>query len=422
MKNTIKNITLALLLAFAAVQFTACGYEPVFYGIMNDVAPEEATVNGNITSISRCTINSEEYLVLSNGGSLSYKPVTSSKHGDWKTSNIKFKFKFHHYNYFPTSSEPEGHIGEQILRVIADESNLYLLTSTFKQDNEYGVVLPDSINFWTCKLDDLLSNNADIWTNIAADNRSLFPTGFDSATSQLLMDFSLFYTNSPQPEHRKAYLSVMDSATAKVSYYLLKGSQAPEEITPSNYVKLNELSTKINSAFYIGDTLYFTDSLAVSTNETSQADATLACIAGIKKNSNKKYDLFSYEGSGDPVSFIELSSPVASLAFTADSILIGKGNYTSVYTSNGGIDRVLLDSEFGKPLSETAAFENNAKYQFTSSYILMTLLNADPSQKEADSCLYTTISYRGSGSSSSASFYNVGLWSYYPKRGNWNRE
>ncbi len=422
MKKTIKNITLGLLLAFAIFQLTSCGYEPVFYGIMHDVAPEEATVNGNITSISRCLINSEEYLVLSNGGSLSYKPITSSKHGEWKTSNIKFKFKFHHYNYFATSSEGEGHIGEQILHVIADQSNIYLLTASFKQDNEYGVVLPDTINFWTCPLDSLLSNNAEIWTNIAEGNRELFPTGFDSVNSQLRMDFNLFYTNSPQPEHRKAFLSVSSSDSADVKYYTLNGSQAPQEFTPSNYIKVSDLSYKINAAFYIGDTLYFTDSQAVSTNETAQAPATLACIAGSKKNSDKKYDLFSFDGSGDPVSFIALASPAASLAFTADSLLIGKGNYSSVYTSNGGIDRVLLDSEFGKPLSETANFENNAKYQFTSSYILMTLINADPSKKEADSNLYTTISYRGSGSSSSASFYNVGLWSYYPARGNWNRE
>ena len=420
MKKMIKNIAIGLLLVFAALQFTACGYEPVFYGIMHDVAPEEATVNGNITTIARCSINSEEYLVLSNGGSVTYKPVSSSKHGEWKTENIKLPFTKHHYNYFATSTEGEGHIGQQILKLIADETNLYLLTSSFRQDNEYGVVLPDQIYLWTCPLNSLFADDAQVWTDISKDS-DLFPTSFDSSTSQLQMDFNLFFTNSPKSGHRKAFLSVTDSQTDTTSYYILNGASAPSTQECTNYVKLYDQSKKINSAFYIGNTLYFSDSSAVTTNETSSADATLAYIAGVTANSNKNFDLFTYNGTGTPEQFIEIGSPVASLAFTADSILIGRGSYTSSYTSNAGIDRVLLD-ESGKPKKETSDFENNAKYQFTSAYIVMTLLNADPSKTEAQANLYATISYRGSGSSSAASFNNVGLWSYYPSRGNWNRE
>ena len=420
MKKMIKNIAIGLLLVFAAIQFTACGYEPVFYGIMHDVAPEEATVNGNITTIARCSINSEEYLVLSNGGSVTYKPVSSSKHGEWKTENIKLPFTKHHYNYFATSTEGEGHIGQQILKLIADETNLYLLTSSFRQDNEYGVVLPDQIYLWTCPLNSLFADDAQVWTDISKDS-DLFPTSFDSSTSQLQMNFNLFFTNSPKPEHRKAFLSVTDSQTDTTAYYVLNGAAAPSTQDTTNYVKLYDQSKKINSAFYIGNTLYFSDSSAVTTNETSSADATLAYLAGVTANSNKNFDLFTYEGTGTPEQFIEIGSPIASLAFTADSILIGRGSYTSSYTSNAGIDRVLLD-ESGKPKKETSDFENNAKYQFTSAYIVMTLLNADPSKTEAQANLYATISYRGSGSSSAASFNNVGLWSYYPSRGNWNRE
>ena len=420
MKKIIRNIITGLLLSLAVLQFTACGYEPVFYGIMHDVAPEEATVNGNITSIARCSIKSEEYLVLSNGGSVSYKPVSSSKHGEWKTNNIKLPFKNHHYNYFPTSTEGEGHIGQQILQLIADENNIYLLTASFKQDNEYGVVLPNQIYCWTCPLNSLLDNDAQAWTDISKDS-DFFPTEFDSSTSQLKMGFNLFFTNAPKPEHRKAFISVQDSKTAEISYYRLNGAEAPVTEDCTNYEKLYKLSSKINSAFYIGDTLYFSDSLSVATNETAENNATFACIAGVTKNNNKKFDIFTYEGPDTLTSFIELGSPIASLAFTADSLIVGKGSYTTTYTSNGGIDRILLD-ENGKPQKETVDFDNNAKYQFTSAYIVMTLLNADPSKTEAESNLYATISYRGSGNSSAASFNNIGLWSFYPSRGNWNRE
>ena len=38
--------------------------------------------------------------------------------------------------------------------------------------------------------------------------------------------------------------------------------------------------------------------------------------------------------------------------------------------------------------------------------------------KEIDSDLYASISFAGT----SLNFSNIGLWSYYPDRGNWNRE
>ena len=114
--------------------------------------------------------------------------------------------------------------------------------------------------------------------------------------------------------------------------------------------------------------------------------------------------------------------PVQRKVRLADSLLIGKGSYASVATDDGGIARILLKDDNGKkvPDSKTSGFDNNAKYQFTSSYILMTLLCADPSKSEAEASLYTTTSYRGSNGS--ASFRDIGLWSYYPSRGNWNRE
>ena len=135
---------------------------------------------------------------------------------------------------------------------------------------------------------------------------------------------------------------------------------------------------------------------------------------------NLNSQLYTYDSNGLN-ELMEAGSTIASLALTADSLLIGKGSYTSSYTSNGGIERVLLNSD-GKPQNQTTSFTNNATYQFTSAYIVMSLLSADPSKTEDNSCLYATVSFRGSGSSSSASFSNIGLWSYYPARGNWNRE
>ena len=418
MKNKLKILTAGLLLTFAAAHFTSCGYEPVFYGIMHDVLPEAATVTGNINSIARCAVGSDEYLFVSNGGSLLYKSINANHHGAWTNSGIALPFAPHHYNFNPTASEGEGHQGQQILYVLSDTNNLYLLTANYTQNDEYGIGRLDTVFLWACDVSTGLPGNSGAWKTIATNKSGtpLLPTSYDNSTNQPVMNFYLFSSNAPQKEHRRAYLAIRKSGS--VDYYLLEGQTIPT--TPStiddNKKKLtNNNASEIHSVFFLGDDYYFSDSYVVATNETKNDSADVAVFA----SSDVLYKLT--DASANPTSFINIGSPVASLAFTNDSLLVGKGSYTSSYTSNGGISRILLDSN-GVPQSSTAAFTNNAPYQFTSSYILMTLLCADPSKDEAQASIYATITYRGSSGSTSATFNDIGLWSYYPARGNWNRE
>ena len=418
MKNKLKIFTAGLLLTFAAAHFTSCGYEPVFYGIMHDVLPEAATVTGNINAIARCTVGSDEYLFVSNGGSLLYKSIDANQHGAWTNSGIALPFAPHHYNFNATASEGEGHQGQQILYVLSDANNLYLLTANYTQNDEYGIGVPDTVFLWACALSDVLSGDSSKWETITTNKSGtpLLPTSYDNSTTQFVMNFYLFSSNAPQKNHRTAYLAIRDSGS--VNYYTLNGQSAPESKTITDKKLTNNDASEIHSVFFFGGNEYFSDSYVVATNEkagTSPANANVAVLA----SSDALYKLT--DASANPTSFISIGSPVASLAFTNDSLLVGKGSYTSSYTSNGGISRILLDSN-GVPQSSTAAFTNNAPYQFTSSYILMTLLCADPSQDEAQASIYATITYRGSSGSTSATFNDIGLWSYYPARGNWNRE
>ena len=421
MKNKLKIFTAGLLLTFAAVHFTSCGYEPVFYGIMHDVLPEAATVTGNINAIARCTVGSDEYLFVSNGGSLLYKSIDANQHGAWTNSGIALPFAPHHYNYNATAYEGEGHQGQQILYVLSDKDFIYLLTANYTQDDEYGVGVPDTVFLWACALSDVLTGDSSKWKTITTNKSDTLTleTTTDTSTTQFVMDFYLFSSNAPQQNHRKAYLAIRKSGS--VDYYELNGTTAPTApITIDDSKKKMIGSGEIHSSFFLGNDAepYFSNSYVVATNEkagTSPANATVAVLA----SSDVLYKLT--DASADPESFISIGSPVASLAFTNDSLLVGKGSYTSSYTSNGGISRILLNSS-GVPQSSTAAFTNNAPYQFTSSYILMTLLCADPSQDEAQASIYATITYRGSSGSTSATFNDIGLWSYYPARGNWNRE
>ena len=311
MKKTIKNIALGILLAFTALPFISCGHDPVFYGIIHDVVPEAALVNGNITSIVRCTIESEEYLFLSNGGALQYKPLDSSKHGEWKSDGVKLPFKTHHYNYYETSSEGIGHQGELVHRVLADASNIYIFTASFEQDDRYGVVMPEEFHLWTKPLDSLFNNSTDDWYDIVEAHEDYFNFSLNVKETEVELDFSFFFTNTPKQAHREAYLAVENSKEFK--YFKLNGSADPVEctssITDANKVQVYDKSTKINSAFYIGSHLYFSDSLVVITNETKDANATFACIAGMKSNYYTTSDLYIYTSTGMKEEKISASSP-----------------------------------------------------------------------------------------------------------------
>lgn len=436
MKKTFEKTILAVLIILFTGFLASCGYEPVFYGIMHDVAPEEATVNGNITNIARCTIgtgeNAKEYLFVAGNGALKYKLASSSSHGDWKTySSSSLPFKLHYYNYLPTATTSEGHKGQQILRVISDQNNIYLLTASFKTDTQYGIVLPNQFHLWSKPLSDFFESTT-AWKNITEGaEKTLYPTKYDSSNGEFYTYFDVFSTNSPMSAHRKAYLRVTRTSSSATSfeYYPLNGQASippvkDDSIGTSNYIATDKekKNTRVNSAFYLGDTLYFTDSFAVTTNESAAKKADYACLSGTGTSYYSNNILYIYDGS-ELTELLKAGSTIASLAKTGDSILIGKGDFSSSYTTNGGIERIALGQD-GKPENKTSAFDsnNNAKYQFTSSYILMTLLCADPDKNEAEACLYASVSFRGSGTSTSANPKNIGLWSYYPGRGNWNRE
>ena len=118
---------------------------------------------------------------------------------------------------------------------------------------------------------------------------------------------------------------------------------------------------------------------------------------------------------------ISTNRNVSALAVCKDSIIIGMGNTSAYSTSSyGGITRSPLTSE-GKPTG-TADFSTNADTQISSGYIVSALLNANPAENELDSALYAGVFFYGSGSSNAVSYSSIGLWSYYPSRGNWNQE
>lgn len=350
MKKILKTLALSLLF----IPFIAGCKAPVFYEIMRDVAPEEATVNGVITSITRYKSGTEEKLVTFSSDGLIWKDANGTAHGQWSC--------------FPDSNQLSG----KIIKTAADDSNLYVVTITFHEDVEKGLNLPDAATLWCY-------NNGK-WYEVKTPK--LNPG-----------NFNIFCTNDVDNDNRSAYLRIGDKV------YKLSGKDFPtSEKTTGNFNSavsgdiFFESTASVKNGNYIywgeGSKLYYS-------NDTS------------KPKENKELAL-------------DAGTDISCLAVTSDSILIGRGDFSNSLISKGGIAKTSLTN--GVPGNSLESFSTNATSQLASVYQIYTLLVANPKQTELEASIYASMGFKGSGSSTSVSYDNIGLWSYYPTRGNWNRE
>ena len=353
MKKILKTLALSLLF----IPFIAGCKAPVFYEIMRDVAPEEATVNGVITSITRYKSDTEKLVTFSSDG-LIWKDANGTAHGQWSC--------------FPNSNQLSG----KIIKTAADKSNLYVVTITFHEDVEKGLNLPDPATLWCY-------NNGK-WDEVK--NTPKLNPG----------NFNIFCTNDVDINNRSAYLRIGDKV------YELSGKDFPtSEKTTGNFNSavsgdiFFESTASVKNGNYIywgeGSKLYYSND---TSNPKAEGKKTLALDAG---------------------------TDISCLAVTSDSILIGRGDFSNSLISKGGIAKTSLDSD-GKPGNSLESFSTNATSQLASVYQIYTLLVANPEQTELEASIYASMGFKGSGSSTSVSYDNIGLWSYYPARGNWNRE
>lgn len=389
---------------------TSC-FNPVYYEIRKDVKPEKGTIFGNILQITRTTVDNKEFLVLYANEGIRYKQKDISEHGTWKT-----------FNNIPCESLVFDNVtqtfnGEQVLNLFSDKDTLYAITAKYKYNTELGTSNADYLKLYATQLHLDESDSTGFtwaennkWETIINDtDKKYFPlTGADSSSDYQSSSFAVFQTNSPMAAHRKVFIR-----SGASTYYELKGTQSPVPVTVTLTDKTNDSA---NSAIYFNGEILFFNSLASTTNETYDTEATRFYF-GINselyanKNANSK----------EIVKFCDAENRISSLATCADSILIGRGRFGNDSTTNGGITKTTLD-ENGNPGTKLVSFDTNASFQLSTAYLINCIVNASPEKKEIESSLYSSVSIKGTGTSTGASFRNLGLWSYYPSRGNWNRE
>lgn len=406
--------------------FTSC-FNSVFYNISKEVPPEQATVIGVINSLVRYKASDTEYLVVAANGGIRYKNAADSYHTTWEEYKA-LPFELHSFNF-----EESKHIGQSIIKVLADKDTLYIVSTSYKVDEDLGLTIPDVVSVYAKQIsansETGLWDTTGEWTNVASGNGYFT---FSIHDDYVYSNFNSFCTNSVKSENRKAYIRCgsTDSYSEEyrtVKYFQLNGINPITEIAISSFESNNNIETKsqnINSAVVLNGQTIFFNTLASTTNETLEKDATyayfgnstnLAYTDGITSN-------FVVNNEGEKIS---CETPISCLAACSNTLLIGRGDYSdTINFTTGGITQIALDSNGipGNSLKDSDI--GNTTNQLADSYIVLTLLNTDPSKTELESTLYASLGFAGSGSStnSSVNYNRIGLWSYYPSRGNWNCE
>ena len=439
-----KKIFLSISIAAAVFGFTSC-YDAIFYNIRTEVPLEDGVINGYTNSIVRYQEpDGTEFLYLQNGN-VYYKQISDDTDNLTKNQN--------HDKWTKDSSAPEGisysyfdqeFSGTYSCKLASDSKYVYLLGATPEYDESSSRNILKNFKLYCY-------SKENGWKSVDAVNTILKKYESTLAEDKYMMDSSiqLFCTNTPQNAHRKAYIRIGGGSpyyswmSAKQTYG--NDFTVKDGVMNCGIIELNGTDTDIanvvplgdgkigtlektgagkdtTSAVYANNTVYFLDYLASSTNETK----------------NKEAD-YIYLGNGKTLYWFETASvssvkaldaaPVGKSTGCADSILSMCVTNDSIIlgTYEEGAYRIKTNS--GKPETSTSDFTTNADSVMYNPYIVRMLFCTDPSLGETDdgSALYSALQFRYTESSASASYKNVGLWSYYNSeenghRNNWNKE
>lgn len=387
MKKLSKSIISVFIFSAISV-FTSCN-GVVFDTIREEVKLSDAQIQGTVHSLIRVTDSSDskEYLYLSanpvvwkknvdeavkNGGTDS-TDYTTSEHGHWSTT-----------------SRP----GNNYVRLAANHNGeIYSLSSIVKEVTDDGEMEEISR-----ELKYLGTSDKDaVWQTVTFDDESI--------TSEISLASSIFCTNTPKYENRYAFVRI----DGKI--YKLEGGKATliEESSEYNFTS-GDNSTSIYSnargvSTFDGSTFYFTETAAITSNESYNSDATMIYYA----SGTTVY----YRAAGDSgwTSVSCDSSNIRSIAVTKDKLLLG---------TTSGLDNTALNE--GKPTGSATTISANATSTLSSSYTVPILLTIDPTKSDTATDIYAASNFEGNPSSTSATRKNASLWSYYPARSKWNRE
>ena len=398
---------IAFFLSLLAFSFISC-HDVIFDTIRGEVELADAKVSGDINSIVRFTIDEKEYLFADNGN-IWKKDVTKSSKIVTATDSTGSTTNKTIYTNNPTQVAPytgkwesasKSGIGSaHVIHLAADEKTLYALAGILEKNSDTGYNVPTSKTLY-------YTTDAKEWKPVTYKTR----LGDDTdVTISAKGSAQLYCTNSPTPAHRKAYIC-LESTTI----YELQDGVATQMGGIGTEDLATTPTTSTQSCAYFKDDVYFSKYQAMVTNESYDSE-TKTTTAPTYLYRNNGSDLYYIDSEKDPTvsenwkKAMSLSSDIYDLSCTSTHIVAG---------TKEGLLYVTLTNHV--PTSKVAI--TNASSTLSSYYRVYNVIATDPTLGATAGDLYATTVFSGSTSSTGASVKNIGLWGFYPGRGNWNRE
>lgn len=475
-----KIIIGVFVLAVSLFGFTGC-YDAIYQNIRDEIELTTQKMPGFINNIARYNNGDEQYLFLTNGV-IKYKNAKYAEHGKWQELSGNGLPGSVHYVFEDTKFK-----GFYFSKIIADQKYVYALgfEPTYDTDNSRNV--PKELKVYYTE--PVLENGQlkMTWNEIKTLSEEInkYQNEIDKIDDDnygMAISCHLFGTNSVNPEHRVAFLRVGggspylgNARNEKSVLYRLDGETINPEAkvssdssgSDSGVYCYSEFDLDTLSVVYFDGKYHFMNYLNAETNEgttdskgNSRREPTYVYFGDYGDNlyyfsvadfNSKpedfkkmfKYPRASYrseDGLESPAKFLSKNgetagylenvskSNVISIAVTSDSLLLGTGSnrsYNSSASNGSGAVRIEIDQSTGKP-AKIGSFTTNADTVMRDPYIVRALLAVDPSKKETETSIYSSMDYIYTATSAGTNSTNRGLWAYYPKadgsKGEWNRE
>lgn len=474
-----KIIIGVFVLAVSLFGFTGC-YDAIYQNIRDEIELTTQKMPGFINNIARYNNGGEQYLFLTNGV-IKYKNAKDAEHGKWNELSGNGLPGSVHYVFEDTKFK-----GFYFSKIIADQKYVYALgfEPTYDTDNSRNVPKELKVYYTEPALENgglkmqwkeitELSNKINEYQN-EIDK-------IDDDNYGMAISCHLFGTNSVNPEHRVAFLRVGggspylgNARNEKSVLYRLDGETINPEAEVSSDSSgsdsgdycYSEFDLDTLSVVYFGGKYHFMNYLNAETNEgTTDSNGTIRTeptyvyfgdygdnlyyfsvddfnvrpeeFKKMFKYPRAKYRLDKVKEfvtaptnllskNGESSGYLEnvSDSNVISIAVTSDSLLLGTGSnrsYNSSASNGSGAVRIEIDQSTGKP-TKTGSFTTKADNVMRSPYIVRALLAVDPSKKETETSIYSSMDYIYTATSAGTNSTNRGLWAYYPEKREWNRE
>ena len=348
--------------------FSSC-HDNIYEMISKEVALESNGITGDIRSI----VPFKKNLYLTNG--FLYKKTGLSS------------TETRQYNKQWAKISTNGIDCDMIIYIASDETYLYALTADYEENENDGENVEASHTLY-CSSDGTSWSKVDTSEFTSLKMRKVFDNQVQSYTTG---------TGVNTDSGRKAYLRVEDSGT-----YKLNGTAAPQAVSGNNASSDSCMAATID-----GSNDYFVSYYALASNYNTDIPTKLFYWSANGSTLYWGTDTASATGSVD----LDDGS-IYSISVTSSHLLLG---------TSSGIKRVAIDSS-GVPSSSTEDFsgDNNAESLLTNRIYLTYVLDQSKPEASSDEYAWMTIHY--SITSSSLSFDEIGLYSFYPGRGTWNRD